>query len=278
MNAGSTITSRDSHEVRHIAAARHARAGRPRWRNDDAEADDEQDDRHQQAGANERRRAIGTPASSAIASSDDEPLRGARRGREDDDRERRIHRRGRSPTAIARLAPARRRAPRERQRRRCAGDRGDAPRQVLVRRPRLPFRHQRIAAALADRARDLRVRILDVAEQARAGRARLDARRLAVVGATAPRPRCDRRRACTWSSPGAPRRSRARRTGTPTRSTCSRCTCRSRPGRCRRSFACSSRRSGRPERTAGPRSAGSSSGSGSSRCRGRRRPRRSGRG
>src|SRR3954462_14127824 len=34
MNAGSTITSRDSHDVRHIAAARHARSGRPRWKKD----------------------------------------------------------------------------------------------------------------------------------------------------------------------------------------------------------------------------------------------------
>ena len=34
MNAGSTITSRDSHEVRHFAADRHARAGRPRWKNE----------------------------------------------------------------------------------------------------------------------------------------------------------------------------------------------------------------------------------------------------
>ncbi len=34
MNAGSTITSRDSHDVRHFAAARHARSGRPRWKND----------------------------------------------------------------------------------------------------------------------------------------------------------------------------------------------------------------------------------------------------
>jgi hypothetical protein len=29
MNAGSTITSRDSHEVRHISSARQARSGRP---------------------------------------------------------------------------------------------------------------------------------------------------------------------------------------------------------------------------------------------------------
>ncbi len=34
MNAGSTITSRDSHDVRHFAAVRHARSGRPRWKND----------------------------------------------------------------------------------------------------------------------------------------------------------------------------------------------------------------------------------------------------
>ena len=32
--AGSAITSRESHEVRHCEAARHARAGRPRWKND----------------------------------------------------------------------------------------------------------------------------------------------------------------------------------------------------------------------------------------------------
>jgi hypothetical protein len=34
MNAGSTMTSRDSHEVRHIAAERHARSGWPRGKND----------------------------------------------------------------------------------------------------------------------------------------------------------------------------------------------------------------------------------------------------
>jgi len=32
MNAGSTITSRDSHDVRHMAAARQARSGCPRCR------------------------------------------------------------------------------------------------------------------------------------------------------------------------------------------------------------------------------------------------------
>ena len=34
MNAGSTITSRESHDVRHMAAARQARSGRPRWKKD----------------------------------------------------------------------------------------------------------------------------------------------------------------------------------------------------------------------------------------------------
>ncbi len=34
MNAGSTITSRDIHEVRHISTARQARDFRPRCRND----------------------------------------------------------------------------------------------------------------------------------------------------------------------------------------------------------------------------------------------------
>src|SRR6185369_5889544 len=34
MNAGNAITSRESHDVRHIAAERHARSGRPRWKND----------------------------------------------------------------------------------------------------------------------------------------------------------------------------------------------------------------------------------------------------
>src|SRR5258706_14431247 len=36
MNAGRTITSRDSQDVRHIAAARQARSGRPRWKKDAA--------------------------------------------------------------------------------------------------------------------------------------------------------------------------------------------------------------------------------------------------
>ena len=36
MNAGSTITSRDSHDVRQRAIARQPRSGRPRWKNDAA--------------------------------------------------------------------------------------------------------------------------------------------------------------------------------------------------------------------------------------------------
>ena len=44
-----------------------------------------------------------------------------------------------------------------------------APRQVVVGRLRAPFRHERIAAALADRLRHFRFRIVHVAEQARAG-------------------------------------------------------------------------------------------------------------
>ena len=35
MNAGNTITSRDSQDVRHMAAARHPRSGWPRWNVDD---------------------------------------------------------------------------------------------------------------------------------------------------------------------------------------------------------------------------------------------------
>ena len=34
MNSGSAMTSRDSHELRHIAALRQARSGWPRWKNE----------------------------------------------------------------------------------------------------------------------------------------------------------------------------------------------------------------------------------------------------
>ena len=126
-----------------------------------------------------------------------------------------------------------------------------APRQVVVRRLRAPLGHQRVAALLADRARRLGIRVVDVAEEARARRAGHARRRACAPPSAASRRRCGRRTACTSSSPSAARRSRARRTGRPTSSTCSRCTCRSRPARCRPRRACSSRRSGTPARTAG---------------------------
>ena len=49
MNAGSTITSRDSHDVRQRAAARHARSGRPRWKNDAISPPAEEQERDQAA-------------------------------------------------------------------------------------------------------------------------------------------------------------------------------------------------------------------------------------
>ena len=57
----------------------------------------------------------------------------------------------------------------------------NSPREVVIGRPCIPFRHQLIAATPADLPRHLRVRILDVAEQARASRTGLDARGLAVL-------------------------------------------------------------------------------------------------
>ena len=68
MNAGSAITSRDSHEVRHIAAARHARSGRPRWKNEATEPDGAAQRRTREdrtdapARAGERERAAPRPA------------------------------------------------------------------------------------------------------------------------------------------------------------------------------------------------------------------------
>jgi hypothetical protein len=53
------------------------------------------------------------------------------------------------------------------------------PRQVVVGRARVPLGHQRVAAALADGHRHHRVRVVHVAEQARAGRAGQHAGRLA---------------------------------------------------------------------------------------------------
>ena len=90
MKAGSTMTSRDSHEVRHIIAARHARSGRPRCRNEaprppisitnatrERAGEERGGDRHA-AERRERER-------------DDQALRRAGERREDDDRERRVH-------------------------------------------------------------------------------------------------------------------------------------------------------------------------------------------
>ena len=50
MNAGSTITSRDSHDVRHISTARQARSGRPRCRKEAPSAIDQQHQRDREAG------------------------------------------------------------------------------------------------------------------------------------------------------------------------------------------------------------------------------------
>ncbi len=49
MNAGSTITSRDSHEVRHFVAERHARSGRPRWKNEATSPRDQEEECDQAA-------------------------------------------------------------------------------------------------------------------------------------------------------------------------------------------------------------------------------------
>src|SRR5688572_32969449 len=60
-------------------------------------------------------------------------------------------------------------------------DFGLAPRQVVICGPRTPLRHEGVAAGLADRSRDLRSRIVNVAEEPRAGRAGEHARGLAVA-------------------------------------------------------------------------------------------------
>ena len=67
MNAGSTITSRDSHDVRHIAAARHARSGRPRWKNEATQPDAEEQRAATSAPADEELAARGTAARSSAA-------------------------------------------------------------------------------------------------------------------------------------------------------------------------------------------------------------------
>ena len=91
MKAGSTITSRDSHDVRHFAAARHARSGRPRWKNDAREPGHQQHAARRAAGANERGAASRTPPSSAERECEEQALAAPARRREEDDREGRVH-------------------------------------------------------------------------------------------------------------------------------------------------------------------------------------------
>src|SRR5690348_8173130 len=148
MSAGSTITSRESHEVRHIAAARQARSGRPRWKND----------------------ARSPPPSSASTS-----IAPARTKRSF------VPRKSSAPTS-ARNRPCPAPASVVKRMTDQAGFKCGAsfPRQVMVRRLGLPLGHERVAAVLADRARGLRVRIVDIAEEPRARRARHDARGLAL--------------------------------------------------------------------------------------------------
>ena len=83
MNAGSTITSRESHELRHIAAARQARSGRPRCRNE-APRPITQQCRGEQEQARREARRRRQAAERGERERDDEALRGAGDGREDD--------------------------------------------------------------------------------------------------------------------------------------------------------------------------------------------------
>ncbi len=143
-----------------------------------------------------------------------------------------------------------------------------AARQVVIGRLGAPLGHQRIAAVLADRARGVGLRVVDVAEDARRGRAGHDAGRLAIgLGHRRVVDAVDAQGALLHHLAAA-RRTRARRRGRPRRSTCTRCTCRSRPARCRPPRACRTRRWGTPARRAGPRSAGRTSGNAPSRCAG----------
>ena len=90
MNAGSTITSRDSHEVRHMVAARQARSGRPRWRNEQPRPTTSiagGDGEHRRGEARADRQA----AERGEGEGDDEALRRPGEGREEDDGEGRIH-------------------------------------------------------------------------------------------------------------------------------------------------------------------------------------------
>ena len=90
MKAGSTITSRDSHEVRHISTARQARSGRPRWpkeapRPTSSIASATISDRPSEAG---RERHAGQRRQ---RQRDHQALRGAGEGGEEDDGEGGVH-------------------------------------------------------------------------------------------------------------------------------------------------------------------------------------------
>src|SRR5882672_3559914 len=145
MNAGSTMTSRDSQEVRHIATARQARSGWPRWKNEAA-----------------------SPQTSSRSETPQERSTNCFGGDLNASSKKTIRN---NPWAapisvVSRITDH-------------AGFKsaasylgfGLAPRQVVVRGLRLPLRHQRITAGLADRLRDHRFRIMDIAEQARIRRA-----------------------------------------------------------------------------------------------------------
>ena len=96
MNAGSAITSRDSHDVRHFAAARHARSGRPRWKNEATRPRPDSTQRDQRAGHEEARFGHGrddaeTRAGSSAYEREEQALPRADQRREEDDRERGMH-------------------------------------------------------------------------------------------------------------------------------------------------------------------------------------------
>src|SRR5882672_8778482 len=145
MNAGSTMTSRDSQEVRHIATARQARSGWPRWKNEAA-----------------------SPQTSSRSETPQERSTNCFGGDLNASSKKTIRN---NPWAapisvVSRItdhAGFKSAAS-------CLGF-GLAPRQVMVGGPGFPFRNQRVAAALADRLRHLGLRVVHVAEQARVGRA-----------------------------------------------------------------------------------------------------------
>ena len=162
MKAGSTTTSRESHEVRHIIAARHARSGRPRWRNEAPRPTTSSTHRERAARSRGSAGAIATPASSATASATTRPCAAPATVVKT-----MTENAGFTCAALRPRACGHRDHARPSDARGRADRLGAAPWQVLVGRLGVPLRHQRVAAALADGDRDLRGRILHVAEQAR---------------------------------------------------------------------------------------------------------------